>query len=325
MKHALIKVLIPIYNTADYLLRCVNSVRNQIYKELQIIMFDDGSSDMSPDICDKIAMEDDRVISVHQKNAGLAMVRNRSIMLAGIQNSGGYIGFVDSDDAIDEEMYSVMMEQIETDGTDVARCGYVLVDEHDCPLGDEAYVHYPDTIMSVREFYENQKYSHQNYLCNFLFSEKLLLDISFPQNRSYEDVAVFYRILDRVDRISLLSSSFYRYTQRTGSILHTDSLEKSFRNFCDITLAYREKAIYYEAKKDWKLMQIAIWDEARNVSQALSSNLYKSKLRKKVLQRKWNLVWYTIIHLNIHATKYTVANIGCLLFCAKLHNRIKYF
>ena len=95
----------------------------------------------------------------------------------------------------------------------------------------------------------HQEYSHQNYIWNFLFSEHLLSGICFPQNRLYEDVAVLYRILDKVNCISLVSSSYYRYTQRRGSILHTDSIEKSYQNFCDITLAYREKAMYYEEKK----------------------------------------------------------------------------
>ena len=72
-------------------------------------------------------------------------------------------------------------------------------------------------------------------------------------------------------------------------------------------------------------MQMAIWDEARNISKTLGSTCYPSELMKKVKQRKWNLVWYTIIHLNIHATKYTIANITCLAVSGRLHKTIRVF
>ena len=108
MNKELISIVIPVYNVENYLEKCLNSVINQTYKNLEIIVVNDGSTDKSGDICDKYSEIDKRIKVIHKKNGGLSDARNAGINVA----KGKYIGFVDSDDYIDKEMYNIMYNNI---------------------------------------------------------------------------------------------------------------------------------------------------------------------------------------------------------------------
>ena len=120
----LISVIVPIYNVEKYLEKCVNSITSQTYKNLEIILVDDGSTDSSPEICEKLKQSDDRIIVIHKKNGGLSSARNAGLDIA----KGKYIGCVDSDDYIDEKMYEKLCrtlkeEHIETLKPRIVRSG----------------------------------------------------------------------------------------------------------------------------------------------------------------------------------------------------------
>ena len=116
-----LSVIVPVYNVEEYLLECVNSIQTQTYKDLEIILVDDGSKDKSGDICDEIAASDPRVSVVHKHNGGLMAAWKTGVTHA----KGEYIGFVDSDDWIDSDMYSVLIESAEKDKSDLVVCGLV--------------------------------------------------------------------------------------------------------------------------------------------------------------------------------------------------------
>lgn len=114
MKKDFISVIVPVYNTADYLEKCIESIRNQDYKKLQIILVDDGSTDASGKICDHYADMDERIEAVHIENGGLVGARKRGLQVA----EGEYIGFVDSDDYIDTGFYSGMLKGLKDNDAD---------------------------------------------------------------------------------------------------------------------------------------------------------------------------------------------------------------
>ena len=120
----LLSVIVPVYKVEPYLHRCIDSIRNQTYKNLQIILVDDGSPDNCGKICDEYAELDARIIVVHQKNGGASAARNKGLRYA----VGDYVAFVDSDDWIASTMYETLVRMIERNDLDIARCGIIETD-----------------------------------------------------------------------------------------------------------------------------------------------------------------------------------------------------
>ena len=119
----LISIIVPVYNVEKYLEKCVNSIVNQTYKNLEIILVDDGATDSSGKLCDKLAKIDNRIKVYHKENGGLSDARNYGVERA----TGDYIGFVDSDDYIDSEMYGKLYEAIKKENVDVAECNLKII------------------------------------------------------------------------------------------------------------------------------------------------------------------------------------------------------
>ena len=114
-----ISVIVPVYNVEPYLIECLESIINQTYRDLEIILIDDGSTDKSGDICEEYAKKDDRIIVIHQSNQGSASAKNAGLRKA----SGEYLAFVDSDDFLQEDAYEFMVRQLEEYHADIIQ-GY---------------------------------------------------------------------------------------------------------------------------------------------------------------------------------------------------------
>lgn len=125
MRKPLISIIVPVYNVERYLNKCLDSIIHQTYNNLEIVLVDDGSTDWSGLICDAYATKDNRVTVIHKENNGLSAARN-----IGLEYSHGeLIGFVDSDDYVDRQMYEILLRQLEEDKSDIAICDYMRVDE----------------------------------------------------------------------------------------------------------------------------------------------------------------------------------------------------
>ncbi len=122
----LINIVVPVYNVEKYVERCIKSIINQTYKNLRIILVDDGSTDSSLQICDEYAKKDNRIHIIHKENGGVSSARNAGIEYAQ-KSGGGYIAFVDSDDFIDENMYSTLIEIAKDHDADIVECGYIRI------------------------------------------------------------------------------------------------------------------------------------------------------------------------------------------------------
>ena len=126
MSQPLISVIVPIYKVEEYLDRCVESLINQTYKNLEIILVDDGSPDNCPQMCEAWAQKDSRIKVVHKENGGLSDARNAGFEVA----TGDIISFIDSDDWIEPEMFETMLSQMEKDDSDIVSCGVNWVEEN---------------------------------------------------------------------------------------------------------------------------------------------------------------------------------------------------
>ena len=113
----LISIIVPVYNVKPYLNRCVDSIIKQTYKNIEILLIDDGSTDGSSELCDKLSDIDSRIKVIHKKNGGLSSARNRGLL----EMNGKYVGFVDSDDYIREDMYSVLYHTMINHDADIVK------------------------------------------------------------------------------------------------------------------------------------------------------------------------------------------------------------
>ena len=232
----LISVIVPAYNIADYVERGINSVRNQTYRNLEIIVVDDGSTDGTGELCDRIAYEDVRVQVIHKENSGPAEARNVGIARA----KGTYIGFVDGDDWIDPDMYEKMLSALKEQHADIAICRYrqVYKDHTEDQSVDRAVLFEGQEAL---QFYvqETKEYDIQNAAWNKLYRKEILANISFPVGKWYEDIMFATMVLSRADRCIYLDTACYNYIiDREGSIMNT---QINPRTFTDQIPAYYEK------------------------------------------------------------------------------------
>ena len=222
----LISIVVPIFNVEQYLEKCILSIINQTYKNLEIILVDDGSTDNCGEICDKFALMDSRIKVIHKANGGLSDARNEGIKIS----TGKYIGFVDSDDYIDQDMYSTLYDNMIKSGAQLSVCSRILVVDN-----VEHFTHYENKYkcFSNREALKDL-FIRNEYLCHAawdkLYSRDLWNDMEFPVGRLFEDAAVMYKIFEKCDKIVSTKKQLYYYVQRKGSISNCAYNEKKVRH-----------------------------------------------------------------------------------------------
>lgn len=209
----LVSVIVPIYGVEDYLSKCVDSIINQTYKNLEIILVDDGGKDKCPEICDEYAGKDSRIKVIHKKNGGLSDARNAGIDIA----KGEYFVFIDSDDWVETTMVEHLLDACKKYNVKMAACGRYVTD---------------GTVI-VRTAYEGAEgvYSPEEALNEILsgksldvaawdkiYARNLFEEIRFPVGENNEDIAVFYKIVDLAGRVAHTGTTEYFYRSRPGSI-----------------------------------------------------------------------------------------------------------
>lgn len=212
---AKISVIVPVYKVEPYLDKCVSSIVNQTYKNLEIILVDDGSPDNCPAMCDAWAEKDSRIRVMHKTNGGLSDARNAGMAVA----TGKLMAFVDSDDWIVPDMYEYLYQRLTEDNNDIAACGVQMVwedktpsrtltREGSCVLNQEEAMR---TI--IEESWLKQPVWYK------LYKTELVRDILFPVGKYHEDVFWSYQAVGRAQRVSVSDHIGYYYLQRGGSIM----------------------------------------------------------------------------------------------------------
>lgn len=224
----MISVIVPIYNVEKYLVRCIESIINQTFRDLEIILVDDGSTDSSGKICDEYALTDSRIIVIHKENGGLSDARNAGLARA----TGEYIGYVDGDDWIEPDMYGLMVSNCECMGMDVAACRYREV--------------YPDYVvdgstdliqkLSREETLEiylcgNPNYKIYNSVWSKLFRTELVKEYQFPVGQKSEDIMYTTKAFCNMNGCVYIDKALYNYVRgRAGSIMETYDEKRMFRD-----------------------------------------------------------------------------------------------
>lgn len=239
-KTALISVIIPVYNSEKYVERAINSVLNQSYRNVELVIVDDGSTDMTGDIIDRVAKKDTRVVVIHKKKEGVGVARNRGLNAA----TGSYITFCDADDEMYPNMLEKMMHAIIRDGSDVAVCDWEYVDTE----GRELFWYRQkrtNEILESREAQERFLTSDiiEGFCWNKLVKSKLysMYNISFADDRiSYCDMYANFKIIKEAGKVSVLKDKLYKYYQIPTSCVHVSNIQKDYNYITAIDEIIRE-------------------------------------------------------------------------------------
>lgn len=247
-----ISVVIPVYNVEKYLSECLDSVINQTYKNLQIILVDDGSTDFSGKICDVYAEKDNRITVVHQKNAGAGAAKNTGLELI----DGEYFSIIDSDDYIELDMYEKMVNSLEKYNADIVQCLFrnVYVDDS----FDRKYKikgNYPKVLTSkifLKEYLYDWKYA---IFANKVFKSSLLKDIRFPVGRKIDDEFFTYKLVCNAKKVVNIDNILYNYRMRKTSVMNENNSDRLIydRIDCFIERYNYVSDIYPSLKKKYNL------------------------------------------------------------------------
>lgn len=216
----LISIIIPIYKVELYIDKCIESILNQTWKNIEVILVDDGSPDKCGQICDEYAKKDTRIKVIHKENGGLSDARNAGVEVA----TGNYIGFIDSDDWIDENFYEQLIDKIKKTGVDIVAAGVKKVWE--------------DGKMEVMTPYQEIQLSNQEAM-KAIIEESFLKQpvwyklyradvarVKFKRGVLHEDNYWSYQVIAKANKVVAMPEPYYYYLQRSNSIMSSQYSEK---------------------------------------------------------------------------------------------------
>lgn len=233
--NSLISIIVPIYNVEEYIFKCVKSLLVQTYKNIEIILVNDGTKDNSMKKIQAL-IKDKRCVVLNKENGGLSDARNFGLAYS----RGEYIVFVDADDYVDENFIEVLYTNLIKTNSDISVCNsYYTYNQKDIPSSPiKAELQIFNTISSIRELYKFDSYG--SGVWNKLFKRELLWNNLFPVGKISEDYFVMYKVFYKSNKVVYDSRPLYHYIQRNGSITKTGKLKKDiieagteFYNFCN--------------------------------------------------------------------------------------------
>lgn len=218
----LISVVVPIYNKEQYVKECMESILNQTYDKLEILLINDGSTDKSKEICEMYSKIDSRIKLINTENRGAARARNTGIEMA----TGDYIAFIDADDYIEEHYYEILLELLQKYDADMAECEFETVEEgskYTFPkkTGAVRVMNREETLV---ELYGKTDREHVKnvIMCNKLFKKELFQEIRYIPGRVIDDETIIYRLIEKCERVVESKDVLYAYVQSSNSIMRKD-------------------------------------------------------------------------------------------------------
>ena len=253
METALISVIVPVYNVAQYLEKSIASIQKQTYQNLEIILVDDGATDESGRLCDAIAEQDDRVSVLHKKNEGLSQARNDGMK----QTHGDYLIFIDSDDYIHPEMIQSLYEQLIQEDADVSSCGVMNVYANDeSPQSANQDVYFVcDSQTFLREYLIGEKIP--GTICNKLIKREIATALSFPKGLIYEDAYYHFDLIKLAKKYVVNTKPYYYYFHRGDSITTKPYAEKDLAYIDIYQKFYNEVVKNYPDLKEVAFFRLA--------------------------------------------------------------------
>lgn len=271
----LISIIVPVYNVEKYINTCVESILKQTYRDLEIILVDDGSTDASGELCDELAKMDSRIVVMHKENGGLSDTRNAGLDCA----TGEWIMFVDSDDFIHPDTVKLSLEIAQKNQSDLLAFGYMYVDEQ-CDYVQTTLGYVNETVYTedqlLRAFAKQDTGSVM--ACNKLYRKSIWEEIRFPVGKIHEDEFVIVDVLQRANNATVIDAKLYFYRQRQGSIMATRNLKSEY----DALEAFELRC--EKLKDDEELYCLS---RSRYLSQLIRLYFLEGKAQRKILLKKY--------------------------------------
>lgn len=284
-----ISVIVPIYKVENYLDRCVNSIRNQTYDNLEIILVDDGSPDRCGEMCDAYAKEDNRIKVIHKENGGLSDARNKGIEAA----TGEYLAFVDSDDWLDLDMMELLYKMVKKHRADIAECSWRNIYK-DCVIEETKCT--AEQIVGANvvalEGMLDWKY-FKPIACNKLYHKSVIGDVRFPKGKLHEDEFTVYKYVYAAQKIVYIDVSRYNYDRsRTDSITGSEFKEQNLV-VCD---AFRERVDFFREHKldtlEEKMNNAYFWVLFDRLDKCIELGIESDKINALVEQAKKDVGYF---------------------------------
>lgn len=309
-KEMLLSVIIPVYNAENFLCRCLDSILNQKNVRLEVILVDDGSTDRSGAICDDYAERDERITVIHQKNGGASNARNHGLRIA----KGDYIGFVDADDWIAEDMYCYLADLIRNYSADVAVCDYVATKRKGkCEKQKETIIIRRGEELK-RFFFRLDGGKSFFSVWNGLYKREVLEDIRFLEGQINEDVYFTYEVYKKADQIVFSNLKKYFYFVNSHSVTNSRVCRRDYSQFAvwdriiedEKNTDYSDAAVFNRKRATFNLyMKAKLYgisddmrkDTMKNWKKELKQN-YVLLMKSKALDWKRKCVLFCICRLN---------------------------
>lgn len=224
----LVSIVVPVYNTEKYLERCVESIICQSHEELEILLIDDGSTDMSSQLCDDFSKKDSRIQVIHRENGGLSAARNSGIEKA----TGKYISFIDSDDYIADTFIEELLELCMDNDAQIAQCGYMSVDDESMPLppvgsSKPRIYDYNQALTLCCDYSRSETWINNIAAWNKLYDVELFSKMRYPEGKIHEDEFLTYRLKWEAKKTAVIERCLYYYYRRVDSISGADFSPKN--------------------------------------------------------------------------------------------------
>lgn len=272
----MISVIIPVYNMEKYLDDCLSSVLGQNYKNIEVLLVDDGSKDNSRTICEAWAKKDNRIRFFHKENGGQGSARN----LALDNIKGDYISFIDSDDLITNDMYSNLKDAINENETDMAICKTYTFTDGETPVFKEEKCdieYFNMTSFEAMEMRMNSNSMVSDSPCNKLYKAELFENLRFTEGRLLEDSALMYKLIAKCNRITHIKKVGYLIRNNMSS----DSRVKYNVRRCDTMVTYEEMVDFISNNDDYKTLTVKTQQLANGAVFYNAGEFYLSKIKDK--------------------------------------------
>ena len=263
-ENSTISVIVPVYNTVRFLSDCVESILNQTYTDLEVILIDDGSHDGSGAVCDAFSKKDSRVRVIHQKNGGISAARNAGLKTA----SGSIFAFVDSDDFLAPDFYKTVFSLMTEYDADIAMCEYATLNEGE-PLPAVSALP-PAVSDEPLKFMSRVRTISVSLLMTKLFRRELFEGILFPEDKVHEDDFMITEVFFRAGRVVYTNVPYYGYIQRNGSFSHT-MVPVSYQHGYESMLERAELMERHGLPKErdyW--LKVVVWEISEGIKEALT-------------------------------------------------------
>lgn len=308
----LISIIVPVYNAEKYLKNCVESIIRQTITDLEIILIDDGSKDLSSQICDELAKEDKRVKVIHQENMGVSAVRNVGLDIA----KGQYIGFVDSDDYIDEDMFEYLLKIMKENNCEISCCNFSKSCKTVTTKNDNKTTVY-DSKASLMELALDRNIN--GYLWNKLINRNLFESMRFCEDISIsEDKLILWELLKKCNRVCVSDKVCYHYIQHEESLCNSQFSKKR------LDILKVNMKILNEAQKlfpeNFDILETKIIEQnirtsleisnanyyEKDVILEISSKMKKTKIKNlmKIQNRKSWIIYGILIKINFNLFRF---------------------